>query len=376
MLTTEFLDRINPEIKQVLKKALISEEDLTPEDALELLKVTGKEFIALQNVADTICYEKKKNLVTFVINRNINFTNICFKGCKFCCFSVPDKNKGFLLSLEKIKEKVIEAKDYGCTEVCIQGGINPDLKFEYYLDILRTVKDVDRRIHAHAFSPQEIFQLSQLCGDTIENTLVQLQKEGLDSIPGTAAEILVDKVRKIICPNKISVSQWREIVMAAHNLGLPTTATIMYGHIETLNERIKHLEVLREIQAKTQGFTEFIPLPFIKENSILSKQKNININTSYGMDDLKLYSVSRLFLNNYIDNVQTSWVKLGPKFAQVSLNYGVNDFSGTIMEENISKSAGASYGEYLPPDEIINIIRSAGKRPAQRDTGYNIIKYY
>ncbi|HEY0089409.1 MAG TPA: CofH family radical SAM protein, partial [Candidatus Lokiarchaeia archaeon] len=251
MLTTEFLDRINPEIKQVLKKALISEEDLTPEDALELLKVTGKEFIALQNVADTICYEKKKNLVTFVINRNINFTNICFKGCKFCCFSVPDKDKGFLLSLEKIKEKVIEAKNCGCTEVCIQGGINPDLKFEYYLDILRTVKDVDRRIHAHAFSPQEIFQLSQLSEDNIENTLVQLQNAGLDSIPGTAAEILIDEIRSIICPNKISTSQWVEIISTAHNLGIPTTATIMYGHIEELKDRITHLKLIRDVQAQT-----------------------------------------------------------------------------------------------------------------------------
>ena len=376
MLTTEFLNRINPEIKQILKKALRSEEDLSPDEALELLKVTGKEFIALQNVADTICYEKKKNLVTFVINRNINFTNICFKGCKFCCFSVPDKNKGFLLSLEKIKEKIIEAKDYGCTEVCIQGGINPDLKFEYYLDILRTVKDVDRRIHAHAFSPQEIFQLSQLSEDNIENTLVQLQNAGLDSIPGTAAEILIDEIRSIICPNKISTSQWVEIISTAHNLGIPTTATIMYGHIEELKDRITHLKLIRDVQAQTQGFTEFIPLSFIKENSILCKQKDININTNFGMDDLKLFSVSRLFLNNYIDNIQSSWVKLGPKLAQISLNYGVNDFSGTLMEENISKSAGAIYGEYLPPEEIINIIKSAGKRPAQRDTVYNIIKYY
>jgi len=376
MLTTEFLNRINPEIKQILKKALRSEEDLSPDEALELLKVTGKEFIALQNVADTICYEKKKNLVTFVINRNINFTNICFKGCKFCCFSVPDKDKGFLLSLEKIKEKIIEAKDYGCTEVCIQGGINPDLKFEYYLDILRTVKDVDRRIHAHAFSPQEIFQLSQLSEDNIENTLVQLQNAGLDSIPGTAAEILIDEIRSIICPNKISTSQWVEIISTAHNLGIPTTATIMYGHIEELKDRITHLKLIRDVQAQTQGFTEFIPLSFIKENSILCKQKDININTNFGMDDLKLFSVSRLFLNNYIDNIQSSWVKLGPKLAQISLNYGVNDFSGTLMEENISKSAGAIYGEYLPPEEIINIIKSAGKRPAQRDTVYNIIKYY
>jgi len=376
MLKSELFNHIKPKIKSILKKALNSEEDLTLEEGFELLKVTGKEFIALQNVADTICLEKKRDLVTFVINRNINFTNICFQGCKFCCFSVPDKNKGFLLTLDEIKEKVMEAKKNDCTEVCIQGGIHPDLTFEFYLDILKTVKDVDRRIHTHAFSPQEIFYMSQLYGESIENTLKELQKAGLDSIPGTAAEILVDKIREIICPNKVSVSQWKDIITTAHNLDIPTTSTIMYGHIEDLKDRIAHLEILREIQKETHGFTEFVPLPFVRENSILSKQNEFPLKYSYGLADLKLYSVARLFLNNYIDNIQTSWVKLGPKLAQISLNYGVNDFSGTLMEENISKSAGASYGEYLPPEEIVNIIKSAGKRPAQRDTVYNIIRYY
>jgi len=376
MLESELFNHIRPKIKSILKKALNSEEDLTLEEGFELLKVTGKEFIALQNVADTICYEKNKDLVTFVINRNINFTNICFQGCKFCCFSVPDKNKGFLLTLDEIKEKVNEAKKNNCTEVCIQGGIHPDLTFDYYLDILKTVKDVDRRIHTHAFSPQEIFYMSQLYDDTIENTLKELQKAGLDSIPGTAAEILVDKIREIICPNKVSVSQWKDIITTAHNLGIPTTSTIMYGHIEDLKDRITHLEKLREIQKETHGFTELVPLPFVRENSILSKQNEFPLKYSYGLADLKLYSVARLFLNNYIDNIQTSWVKLGPKLAQTSLNYGVNDFSGTLMEENISKSAGAGFGEYLPPDEMIRIIKSAGKHPAQRDTVYNIIQYY
>lgn len=376
MLTTELFKHIKPEIKLILEKVLISEDDISSDEALELLKVTGKEFIALQDVADTICYEKKKDLVTFVINRNINFTNICFQGCKFCCFSVSDKKKGFLLTLDEIKEKVIEAKRNDCTEVCIQGGIHPDLTFDFYLDILKTVKDVDRRIHTHAFSPQEIFYMAQLYGDTIENTLKELQKAGLDSIPGTAAEILVDKIRKIICPNKVSVSQWKDIITTAHNLGIPTTSTIMYGHIEDLKDRIAHLEILREIQKETNGFTEFVPLPFVRENSILSKQDEFPLTYSCGLEDLKLYSVARLFLNNYIDNIQTSWVKLGPKLAQISLNYGVNDFSGTLMEENISKSAGAGFGEYLPPDEMIRIIKSAGKRPAQRDTVYNIIRYY
>lgn len=376
MINTQIFEHINQVIKEILKKSLASEE-LSSQEALELLKVKGKEFFALQYVADRICYEKKQNFVTFVINRNINFTNICYQRCKFCSFSLPATHTdAFLLTIEQVREKVIEAKITGCTEVCIQGGINPDLKFEFYLDILKTVKNIAPNMHTHAFSPQEVFYISKLYENSIEDTLKELKKAGLDSIPGTAAEILVDEIRKVICPNKVKASQWKEIITCAHNLGIPTTSTIMYGHIENLIDRIKHLEILREIQKETHGFTEFVPLPFVKENPILSQLENYPLHPSYGMDDLKLFCVARLFLNNYIDNIQCSWVKLGPKFAQVSLNYGVNDFSGTLMEENISKSAGAEFGEYLSPEEIVKIISEAGKKPTQRDTIYNIIKYY
>jgi len=373
---TEVFNDINIDINVILKKALNSEE-ISAEEALKLLKVTGKEFFALQSVADKLCFNKKKNFVTFVINRNINFTNICFQRCKFCSFSVPkDHRNAFVLSIEEIREKVIQAKNMGCTEVCIQGGINPELKFEFYLEILKTVKEIDSKIHTHAFSPQEIFFISKLYDNSIENTLKELKNAGLDSIPGTAAEILVDEIRKIICPNKVSTSQWIDIITTAHNLGIPTTSTIMYGHIEELSDRIKHLDVLRRIQKETNGFTEFVPLPFVKEKPILSNLEKYPLKPSYGMSDLKLFCVARLFFNNYIDNIQCSWVKLGPSFAQVSLNYGVNDFSGTLMEENISKSAGAEFGEYLSPEKMIEIIKNAGKHPTQRDTLYNIIKYY
>jgi FO synthase subunit 2 len=376
MITSQIFNKIKPEIKHILKKALVSEE-ITTEEALELLKVSGKEFFALQYVADRICSEKKENIVTFVVNRNINFTNICFQGCKFCSFSLTaNDDDAFLLTIDNIREKVIEAKNANCTEVCIQGGINPELDFNYYLDILKTVKNVDSRIHTHAYSPQEVFYMSKLYGDTIENTLKELKNAGLDSMPGTAAEILVDEVRRIVCPNKITTAQWIDIITTAHNNGIPTTSTIMYGHIENLKDRVTHLEILRNIQRDTYGFTEFVPLPFIKEKPLLSRLEDNPLKPSYGMDDLKLFCVSRIFLNNYIDNLQCSWVKLGPKFAQVSLNYGVNDFSGTIMEENISRSAGSEFGQYLSPEEMISIIRNAGKRPAERDTLYNIIKYY
>ncbi|MHA1342727.1 MAG: 7,8-didemethyl-8-hydroxy-5-deazariboflavin synthase subunit CofH [Promethearchaeota archaeon] len=376
MLIQQIFDEINSNIKKILEKAL-NKEDLEPMEALELLKVTGKEFFALQYVADQICLEKKKNVVTFIINRNINFTNICYQHCKFCSFSVSSDSKyAFSLNINEIRDKIIEAKNKGCSEVCIQGGINPKLDFDYYLEILKTVKDVDMRIHTHAFSPQEIYHMSKLYGTSIEETLKELRKAGLDSIPGTAAEILVEKVRKIVCPNKISAKQWINIITTAHQLGIPTTSTMMYGHIEDLEDRIKHLEILRNIQKKTHGFTEFVPLPFVKEKPLLAKLTDYPLKESYGMADLKLFCVSRIFLNNYIDNIQCSWVKLGPKLAQVSLNYGVNDFSGTLIEENISKCAGAEYGEYLSPIEIIQIIKAAGKKPAQRDTLYNIIQKY
>jgi len=376
MINTQLSENISPNIKKILQKSLDSDE-ISPEEALELLKVKGKEFFVLQYVADQICFEKKQNVVTFVINRNINFTNICYRQCKFCSFSLPATDpSAFLLTIDQIREKVIEAKNSGCTEVCIQGGINPEVKFEFYLDILKTVKKVDPHIHIHAFSPQEIFYISKLFENSIEDTLRELKKAGLDSIPGTAAEILVDEIRKTICPNKVNTAQWKEIITSAHKLKIATTSTIMYGHIESLGDRVKHLEILREIQKETHGFTEFVLLPFVKENPILSQLENFPLNPSYGMEDLKLFCVARLFLKNYIDNIQCSWVKLGPKLAQVSLNYGVNDFSGTLMEENISKSAGAEYGEYLSSEEIIKIIKTAGKKPAQRDTLYNILRYY
>ncbi|MGV9172957.1 MAG: 7,8-didemethyl-8-hydroxy-5-deazariboflavin synthase subunit CofH [Promethearchaeia archaeon] len=371
-----FKHEIKADVNKILSNVLNGEE-LTEEEAVELLKVTGKEFIALQRVAYKICTEKTEDVVTFVVNRNINFTNICQQGCLFCSFSVPPNHEdAFFLSLEEIESKVREAKSKGCTEVCIQGGINPKVDFQYYLDILKTVKNVDANMHIHAYSPQEVFHIAELSGMSIRDTLKELKKNGLDSMPGTAAEVLVDEIRRIICPNKVNVEHWKEIIMTAHELKIPTTSTMMYGHIESLEDRIEHLSVLREVQKETGGFTEFVPLPFVKENPKLARVKKYPLKPSYGMADLKLFAVARIFLKDYIDNVQCSWVKLGPKFAQVSLNYGVNDFSGTIMEENISKSAGADFGEFILPEEIIKIIKAAGKKPAQRDTVYNILKRY
>ncbi len=376
MLISQLFKEIDSDISRILQKSQENEE-ISADEALKLLKTTGKEFLALQYVADALCQQKTENIVTFVKNRNINFTNICFKHCKFCSFNVPKNHPdAFLLSLDDIREKVLGAKEKGCTEVCIQGGINRDVDFEFYLQILQTVKKVDPNMHIHAFSPQEVFYMTSLNGNTISSTLKELKRNGLDSMPGTAAEILDDDIRKIICPNKISVSEWVGIIKTAHESGIPTTSTMMYGHIEDLKHRIRHLEVIRDLQRETCGLTEFVPLPFVKENPELSKLRAHPLIASYGMADLKVYCVARLFFNNFIDNIQTSWVKLGPKFAQVSLNYGVNDFTGTLFEENISRSAGGEFGQYLSSEEIINIIGLAGKRPAQRSTTYEILEYY
>ncbi len=372
----QLIDQARASVKKILLSAL-SGNEISAKEALKLLKVKGSELLALQNAATEICSEKKKNIVSFVVNRNINFTNICDHGCKFCSYSVSrDSPKAYLLSIDEIKKKVLEALEYNCTEVCVQGGINKEVDFEFYKTILKTIKKISSSIHIHAYSPEEVFQMALLNGDSIESTLKELKKAGLDSMPGTAAEILVDEIRRIICPSKINTEQWVDIVKTAHKMGVPTTSTMMYGHIEDLEHRIEHLEILRNIQKETKGFTEFVPLVYMKDNPSLSKSKKHPLKPHHYIDDFKLYAVSRIFFNNYIENIQCSWVKLGPKMAQESLKYGVNDFSGTLMEENISRSAGANYGEYLPSSQIIEIIKSAGKKPAQRDTLYNLIALF
>jgi len=329
MLISQLFKEIDPEISRILQKGQTNEE-LTVSEAIKLLKVSGKEFLALQYVADNICREKTEDIVTFVKNRNINFTNICSKHCKFCSFNVPKTHPdAFLLSLNEIREKVLGAKKEGATEVCIQGGINREVDYGFYLQILNTVKDVDPNMHIHAFSPQEVFYMTSLNEGTISKTLKELKLNGLDSMPGTAAEILDDDIRKIICPNKISVSQWIDIIENAHKVGIPTTSTMMYGHIETLEHRVKHLEILREIQKETNEITEFVPLPFVKENPELSKLKKHPLNPSYGMADLKLYCVK-----NHIHSITLGLIIVKAIFAAFSAAPGSPSFA--LMRSSLS----------------------------------------
>jgi len=362
---------IDPIIGSIFDKCLDNKE-LSKNDGLELLKVKGPELEILFSIANYIREKINGDKVTFVINRNINFTNICKIKCKFCAFS---RETPFELSINEIVKRAIEAKKNGCTEVCIQGGINPSFNPDIYETILKSIKMQVPDIHIHGFSPMEIYNCAKLNRLSIKETLIRLKDAGLDSIPGTAAEILDDDIRKIICPNKIDVKTWIDIIKTAHKLKIPTTSTMMYGHIDTIKHRMEHLEIIKNIQKDTGGFTEFVPLSFIYLNTPLH-MSNFTIKGATGIEDLKIYAVSRLYFQNIIDNIQVSWVKLGPKFAQYALNVGCNDFGGTLFDENISKSAGVSFGEYMPETDFIHLIKDLGRTPAQRDTLYKIIKVY
>ncbi len=330
----------------------------------DLIKNPYKAF----ELANKLREETKGDVVTYVVNRNINFTDVCVNSCLFCSFS---NRKRYYLSEEQIKQKVMEAVNYGCTEVTIQGGLFPNPSIDDYLRILRTVREVSRDIHIHAFSPMEVLHVARNEGMSVEDVLIEFKRNGLNSMPGTAAEILVDNVRKKICPQKLKTEEWIEIIETAHDLGIPTTATIMYGHIETWEDRIKHLEIIRSIQEETGGFTEFIPLPFMDKNNKLGEIAS----SPNGFEDLLVIAISRIYLHPLINNIQASWVKMGKKLAQAALFTGANDLGGTLMEENISKAAGATSGEFLPVEEMRRLIIAANRIPAQRDTLYNIIRY-
>ncbi len=314
-------------------------------------------------LADMLRKKAVGDVVTYVINRNINFTNMCVGTCKFCAFR---KDDGFILSIPEILDKIRDAKNINATEVCIQGGLLPDWDINNYCGILEAIKQDFPSLHIHAFSPMEVFHAAHNSNISIKETLSQLKISGLDSMPGTAAEILSDRVREEICPDKLTTHEWIDVVRTAHRTGIPTTSTMMYGHIETLEERIDHMFIIREIQKKTGGFTEFVPLPFMHLNNRLGENGRV----CHEHEDLKMHALARVILYPYIRNIQVSWVKLGQKIAQSALNFGANDLGGTLMEENISKSAGASNGEYMAPAEFESLIRGIGRIPRQRDTLY------
>ena len=342
----------------------------------QMLKKRGKELWIQTSLADDLRSQQVGDNVSFVVNQNINFTRHCIGSCRFCSYSLreeTEKNSKTRMSLEDIRIETGKAVARGCTEICIQGGLDSELDDDFYLGILETIKSVSSDLHIHGLSPSEIAYLSQLSEENVEDIFRDLAKHGLDSFPGTAAEILVDDIRRIICPDKISTEQWVNIVLIGHSLGLRSTSTMMYGHIESTVDEAEHLAILKHIQSISGGFTEFVPLPFVHTNTVLYKHLGARP-SSTGMHDLALYSTARLYLGELIPNLQVSWVKLGPKFSQVMLGSGVNDLGGTIFNEKITKSAGGTYGEEKSIEEFVEIIRDANRIPVQRDTLYNIIK--
>jgi len=355
---------------EILDRAF-SHEELSVADGERLLRAECEELQALVGVADEVRRRKVGDIVTYVINRNLNYTNICVGSCKFCAFRrSPDDHDAYVLTLEQIAAKVREALAFGATEICVQGGLHPGFGLENYLDMLRTIRKISSDIHIHAFSPAELDHIAKQEGLSIEEVIKTLRDAGLNSVPGTAAEILVDRVRDIICPKKISTSRWVEIIKTCHRLGLPTTATMLYGTVETPRERAEHLALIREIQHETWGFTEFVPLAFMPYNTPLWTDGERSPPSI--VENLRVHAVARLMLAGYIDNIQTSWVKLGPRGAQLMLCAGANDLSGTLLEENITRAAGGKLQAMLPR-ELERLIRELGRVPRQRTTTYGLL---
>ena len=363
---------IEPCIEGILDKAIKS--TISSNEALKLMKTTGTEFQALLLAADYFRAELVGDQITYIQNWNINFTNICTGNCGFCAFRKDQVDEGaYFLGIEEIVRRARRAWEDGAVEVCIQGGLHPDVDAFFYEKILSSVKSEIPDIHIHAFSPMEIYYGAKQSQISLKDTLTMLKEAGLGSMPGTAAEILNDDVRSIICPGKLNTREWVKVIETAHQQGIPTTCTMMYGHVENLEHRVEHLEVLRNIQKKTGGFTEFVPLTFMHQKAPIYQQGISNPGTT-GAEDLKLYAVSRLMFGDILKNIQVSWVKLGFKFAQICLTAGCNDLGGTLGEENISRSAGAQHGVYTPPSHLQRIIRDLGRLPAERDTLYRKIQ--
>jgi 7,8-didemethyl-8-hydroxy-5-deazariboflavin synthase CofH subunit len=366
---------IDSTIAGLLEKSLAGSE-LSPEEGYALAAVDGPELAALVLTADRIRQQRVGDVITYVVNRNINFTNVCFIGCRFCAFSTarraPD---AYFLSFDEIKKRTIEARELGATEVCVQGGLPRDLDGYHYRDILVAIKEAVPDMHIHAFSPMEVVHGVDKTGMTTHDYLQMLKEHGLGSLPGTAAEVLDNEVRQVLSRQKLRVEQWIDVIKTAHSLGIPTTSTLMYGHIEEPRHWINQMVLMRDIQKETGGFTEFVPLGFVHFNTDLHRMGLSRPGPTIS-EHLRVHALSRLMLQGWIDNVQVSWVKLGEQLSQLCLKAGANDYSGTLMDENISRLAGATAGQYIPPEEFHRRIRAMGRIPAERSTTYKILRVF
>jgi 5-amino-6-(D-ribitylamino)uracil---L-tyrosine 4-hydroxyphenyl transferase len=372
------LRKADPLIAETLDRAL-SEKEISTAEATRLFHVKDIDFHLIGLVADELRSSHVGDIVTYVVNRNINFTNVCIKQCGFCAFSRDFREEeGYFLPIEEIVRRAKEARSLGATEVCVQAGLPPDMDGNMYENICRAIKKEIGDIHIHGFSPEEVLYGSIRSNLSVEEYLIRLKSAGVNSLPGTAAEILDQTLRDKISPGRISVKKWIEVVKTAHKLGIPSTATMMFGHLESTEDRAKHIATIRDIQKETGGFTEFVPLNFIHTEAPMYKENwhdGIR-NGADGRDVLITHAVSRIMLNNYINNIQTSWVKEGSNLAQLVLTWGANDFGGTLINESISTAAGSNHGQLLRPREIRRLTREIGRIPAQRTTSYKIIKVF
>jgi len=372
------LDGGSKEVRAILARALDGAE-VSVEEGSHLARAAGRDLLALTLAADEMRRRQVGDVVTFVVNRNINFTNVCIKHCTFCAFSRDHREEeGYLLPLDEVVRRAQEAADLGATEVCIQAGLPPKLDGRYYIDLTRAIKRVLPALHIHAFSPEEVLYGTVRSGMSFKEYLTELKEAGLGTLPGTSAEILDQEIRDVIARGRVTVDQWVEIVTTAHALGIRTTSTIMYGHIETPDHWVRHMALLRSIQKDTGGFTEFVPLSLIHSEAPMY-QKNLVPGVrpgATGAEVVRMHALARLMLGPVIPNVQASWVKEGPKLSQLLLDAGANDLGGTLINESISTSAGAQYGQLVGPAELCRLVRDAGRVPAQRDTLYHIVQSY
>ena len=363
---------IRPETAAVLNRAL-SGEDITSEEAVVLFGAEGQEYNAMVMTADELRRRTVGDIVTYVVNRNINFTNVCIKRCGFCAFSRDFRQEeGYLLPVEEIIRRAKEAWDYGATEVCVQAGLPPKMEGDLYIRLCEALKKELPDMHIHGFSPEEVLYGSIRSESTIKQYLTELKAAGVGSLPGTSAEVLDQELRDKISPGRITVDQWTEVITTAHELGIPTTSTVMFGYLETPTQLAKHMDLIRGIQQQTGGITEFVPLSFVHTEAPMFMKglvDDVRPGPS-GIEVIKMHAIARIMLNNWIPNIQASWVKEGSRMSQLLLTAGVNDLGGTLINESISTAAGAQHGQLMRPSEFRQIIRQAGRIPAERYTTY------
>src|SRR5712691_194808 len=372
------LDRVSRGVRVILARALDGAE-VSVADADVLAETTGRDLQALTLAADELRRRHVGDTVTYVVNRNINFTNVCIKHCGFCAFSRDHREEeGYLLPIEEVVRRAREAWDLGATEVCIQAGLPPKLDGRFYIDLARTLKAALPSLHLHAFSPEEVLYGSVRSGMPIKDYLRELKNAGLGTLPGTSAEILDQEIRDTISRGRITVDQWVEVITTAHARGIRTTSTIMYGHVETPDHWVRHMDLLRSIQHDTGGFTEFVPLSLIHSEAPMHAKGLVpGVRPgATGVEVVRMHALARVMLGPSIRNIQCSWVKEGPKLAQILLDAGANDMGGTLINESISTSAGATHGQLVGPAELRRWIRDAGRVPAERDTLYRVVRSY